>query len=91
MVHHAVEQAKKLVRKAELGLINAVLRKLQKALHEIPVMERAAFFNHPAWLVKRWNHEFSPDATARLLEWNQQIPSNYLKTSSRPRQTQATD
>lgn len=84
VVHHAVERAKKLVKKAELGLINAVLRKLQKALHEIPSEQAPAFYSHPDWLVEHWNKEFGPEATTKLLDWNQQIPSNYLKTAGSP-------
>ncbi len=92
VVHHAVEHAKKLVKKAELGLINAVLRKLQKALHDIPVEETSAFYSHPDWLVEHWSKQFSTEATAKLLHWNQQIPSNYLKTSGpAPADLEATD
>lgn len=92
VVHHAVERAKKLVKKAELGLINAVLRKLQKALHDISAEETSAFYSHPDWLVEHWNKEFGTEDTAQLLDWNQQIPTNYLKTSGpAPADLEATD
>lgn len=78
IVHHAVERGKKLVAKSELGLLNAVLRKLPKTLNAINEATPAAFYSHPEWLVKRWKKEFGPDYDA-LLAWNQFIPATYMK------------
>ena len=60
------------------GFVNAVLRRL-------PLEERmpspstaptdlAAAYSHPYWLVERWASRFGPEATRRLLEWNNQKP-----------------
>ncbi len=81
IVHHAVEQAKKIVAKAEIGFLNAVLRKLPDALqastqNETPLPTR---YSHPNWLVKRWINEFGQANTEALLIWNQQTPSTYFK------------
>lgn len=80
IVHHAVERAKRLVKQSELGLLNAVLRKLGPALLATPLMDFAAYYSHPEWLVSRWLDEFGTEATERLLQWNQQIPQTYLKS-----------
>ena len=84
IVHHAVEQAKPLVQQSELGLLNAVLRKLGPALRATPSDDWPAFYSHPAWLVRHWLDTFGADDTQQLLEWNQQIPQTYLKTYGTP-------
>lgn len=77
IVHHAVEQAKRLSSPAEARLVNAVVRKLapllaQPAPPKLALPEVLAdYFSHPVWLVKRWLQQFGADATRRLLEWNQ--------------------
>ncbi len=84
IVHHAVERGKKLVAKSELGFLNAVLRKLPKALAAISATDSpAAYYSHPKWLVKRWNKEFGAESS-QLLAWNQQIPATYLKLYDLP-------
>lgn len=82
IVHHAVDRAKRLLHPKELGLINALLRKLPTQLAAQPANDLANHFSHPNWLVDRWLDEFGPENCQRLLEWNQQIPSNYLKDYS---------
>ncbi|MFT4902053.1 MAG: 16S rRNA (cytosine967-C5)-methyltransferase [Lentimonas sp.] len=78
IVHHAVERSKKLVATSELGFLNAVLRKLPKALDAINETTPAAFYSHPQWLVKHWEKELGPDVEP-LLAWNQHIPATYIK------------
>ncbi|MGB0416451.1 MAG: RsmB/NOP family class I SAM-dependent RNA methyltransferase [Coraliomargarita sp.] len=84
IVHYAVEQAKKLVKQSELGLLNAILRKLGPALLDIPATNFAANYSHPQWLVSRWVEEFGPVTTEKLLKWNQQIPQTYVKSFDHP-------
>jgi 16S rRNA (cytosine967-C5)-methyltransferase len=84
IIHHAVEQSKRLVNRFEQGFLNAVLRKLPEALARIDrETSPAAHFSHPEWLVTRWKREF-PDNYAELLEWNQSTPESYLKLYTRP-------
>lgn len=79
IIHHAVERSKPLVNRFEQGFLNAVLRKLPAALTHISADKApAAYFSHPEWLVAHWQKEF-PEDYIRLLEWNQAIPSTYLK------------
>lgn len=70
VVHHAVEQAKVVCSPQEAGLVNAVARKLAARLAETPV-SLAGEFSHPEWLVERWQRQFGPEATRRMLGWNQ--------------------
>ena len=79
IIHHAVERSKQLVNRFEQGFLNAIMRKLPSALEQIKTQKSpAAFYSHPDWLVERWQGEF-PGACTQLLEWNQGIPSTYLK------------
>jgi 16S rRNA (cytosine967-C5)-methyltransferase len=83
IVHHAVEQTKRLASPAEARLVNAVARKLAAALAgpapsaEAAADELADYFSHPAWLVRRWQAEFGAEAARKLLEWNQQPATVY--------------
>ncbi|MEM8868731.1 MAG: transcription antitermination factor NusB [Verrucomicrobiota bacterium] len=79
IIHHAVQQSKKLIPKAQTGFLNAVLRKIPGTLAAIPADDLATKYSHPEWLVTRWLKEFSPEVVPKLLEWNQQEPQNYLK------------
>ncbi|MFP4674347.1 MAG: RsmB/NOP family class I SAM-dependent RNA methyltransferase [Opitutales bacterium] len=80
VVHHAVERGKQLLRAPEVRFLNAVLRKLPDALAKIdPYKEPGAWFSHPDWLVRRWEASFGRDATRKFLEWNQRIPSTYIR------------
>jgi 16S rRNA (cytosine967-C5)-methyltransferase len=86
IVHHAVEQAKGIVSKAEAGLVNAVVRKLATVLAAQPVPSKFAtaevlgeYFSHPDWLVKRWLVDFGAEGTRKLLEWNQQPSTVYAR------------
>lgn len=85
IVHHAVEQTKVLASPAEARLVNAVVRKLSKALAgPAPVLNASAedlgeYFSHPVWLVRSWLAQFGPEATRALLEWNQQPAPVYAR------------
>jgi 16S rRNA (cytosine967-C5)-methyltransferase len=77
IVHHAVEQTKRVASRAEAGLVNAVVRKLAVALPTSPrpaklaaAEELAEYYSHPDWLVRRWLVDFGAEATRQLLEWN---------------------
>lgn len=79
VVHHAVEQTKRLASPSEAGMVNAVVRKLATALAtQSPPAKLAnadtlaAYYSHPAWLVERWLGAFGREHTRALLEWNLQ-------------------
>ncbi len=78
IVHHAVDQSKRLIAPAESGMVNAVLRRLSEDIlaEPLPPMlapshRLAEYFSHPEWLVRRWQASFGAAATRQLLEWNQ--------------------
>lgn len=76
VVHHAVEQAKRLTSASEARLVNAVVRRMADGLAEpLPTdaspASLAQRFSHPEWMVARWLTAFGPAATERLLELHQ--------------------
>lgn len=85
IVHHAVEQTKRLASPAEARLVNAVVRKLAGALAVspppklAPAEALAEYFSHPDWLVRSWLAQFGAEATRKLLEWNQQPAPVYAR------------
>ena len=85
IVHHAVEQAKRLASPAEARLVNAVARKLASALAVSPPPKLAPaevlaeYYSHPAWLVRSWLAQFGAEATRSLLEWNQRPAPVYAR------------
>jgi len=85
IVHHAVEQAKRLTSPAEARLVNAVVRKLVPLMTAPPPPKLAGpevlarYFSHPEWLVRRWLLQFGAESTRRLLEWNQSPPKLTLR------------
>lgn len=85
IVHHAVEQTKRLASPPEARLVNAVVRKLAGALAGPPPPKLATaemlaeYFSHPDWLVRSWLVQFGAEATRSLLEWNQQPAPVYAR------------
>lgn len=66
------------------GFVNAVLRHLDgvpPAPGEAgsPGARLAAAFSHPRWLVDRWVARYGPEATERLLRWNDTRPRLVLQ------------
>ena len=78
VIHHAVEKAKTVASPKEAGLVNAVARKMSARLAETPD-DLATELGHPEWLVNRWLRQFGPDATRKLLEWNQRPAPVYAR------------
>lgn len=85
IVHHAVEQTKKLASPAEARLVNAVVRKLAPLMAEAAPPKLATpevlaeYFSHPEWLVKRWLLQLGAENTRKLLEWNQSPARAYAR------------
>lgn len=83
IVHHAVEQAKKIVSRAEVSLVNAVLRRMPEVFERMREVtkgdvEALSFrYSHPLWLVKRWEKDFGWDDLVSLLQWNQEPAKVY--------------
>lgn len=93
-IHEAVEIAKKRGHKGIAGLVNGVLRSIQRqglpSLDEIadPIERLAIETSHPKWLVERWVEQFGFETTQEMCEINLTAPLqtarvNLTKTSIR--------
>ena len=77
VVDHAVEQIKRKCSRVEVGLANAVLRKVGPRLAELQVgalstaRDLAVRYSHPEWMVERWLRQFEFSEVESYLEWNQ--------------------
>ncbi|MFS0643542.1 16S rRNA (cytosine(967)-C(5))-methyltransferase RsmB [Siminovitchia sp. 179-K 8D1 HS] len=80
VIHEAVEIAKRRGHQGIAGLVNGVLRSIQRkgipSLESIPdPAERLAIeTSHPIWLVKRWISQFGFEKTKEMCKTNLQAP-----------------
>ncbi len=92
-VHENVELAKQDVRPGAAGLVNGVLRSIDRQRDDLPTPgtgdpaeDLAIRQSHPTWMVRRWIERYGLDATQELLAWNNRRPAygvriNTLATS----------
>ena len=82
--HAAVTESVEMVRRARkrsaTGLVNAVLRKVDRKVVAWP--DRATELSHPAWLLERWDHAFGPERTATIAGAFLQQPAVYIRVPS---------
>lgn len=89
-VHENVELAKQEVRRGAAGLVNGILRSIDRQRDDLPepdtgdVAEDLAIrHSHPTWIVRRWVERFGPEATRALLVWNNRRPVYGLRVNTR--------
>ncbi|NBB75621.1 MAG: 16S rRNA (cytosine(967)-C(5))-methyltransferase RsmB [Bacteroidetes bacterium] len=99
-VHENVELAKREVRPGAAGLVNGVLRTIDRQRDDLPTPDTgdpaedlAIRQSHPTWMVRRWMARYGAEATQELLAWNNRRPVhgvriNTLATSVAAFQTQ---
>jgi len=88
-VHETVEQARHAGFGPQTGFLNALLRgydrerdATKKLLAELKISQPALGYSHPAWLVERWQKNFSAENTVRLLEWNNTPPKTFARVNT---------
>jgi 16S rRNA (cytosine967-C5)-methyltransferase len=77
--------------RAMAGTVNAVLRAVIKKKKQIVypdpkinLVERLSVeFSHPRWLIERWMHTYGLSRTRKLLTFNNEKPSIYLRRTFR--------
>lgn len=85
VIHEAVEIAKKRGHKGISGLVNGVLRSIQRegllSLDEVKdEAERISIeTSHPLWLVKRWISQFGKERTREMCERNLVAPTQTIR------------
>jgi 16S rRNA (cytosine967-C5)-methyltransferase len=81
-VNEAVEFVKRLRSERYAGVVNGVLRNIQRHLHEIRYPDRSenlihhlsVFYSHPIWIVRRWLERYGEEETEKLLAANNEKP-----------------
>jgi len=89
-VHEAVQLARSLGLPHAGGLVNAVLREVQRRGRELLSLERelspedriAQETSHPRWMVERWLEQWGEEETRALCEANNQPPPLVLRCNS---------
>ena len=100
-INDAVELSKAEIGPKVSGIVNAVLRKVQReGAPEVdtgnPVTDLGITYSHPDWIVERWLDRYGHDNTVRLLEYANSRPTysvrvNRLKTTPEAFLEMATD
>ncbi len=85
-INEAVELTKSIAGSRSGDLINAILRRVQREMPQLPKPDFkdrtkliATTFSHPEWLVKRWVDRFGEREAFQLMQYNNQRPSYYLR------------
>lgn len=80
-VHETVALAKRHASAAEAGLVNAVLRRANRAtwLQDAPPW---VVVSHPQWLWERWQQHWGATNTQALCAWNNRPPPLYVRLNT---------
>ena len=88
-VHEYVELAKHEVRPGAAGLVNGVLRTLDRRREALPAPDTgsqaedlAIRYSHPTWMVQRWLARYELAATRALLAYNNKRPTYGLRVNT---------
>ncbi len=79
-VNESVELVKAAHKRSAAGLVNAVLRKIDRVPSDLK--EKSA---HPDWLVERWTRIYGSDIAGNICEYNQSAPSPVVRMTSAQR------
>lgn len=80
VIHDSVELVKLSPERAAAGMVNAVLRKIQRSTSSVHPPEHigkttapvAASTAHPAWMVERWARQYGRRTAEMICQWNQE-------------------
>ena len=85
-VHETVAAARRFGLHSQAGFINALLRRFVR--EKVMFMDQweawkrdqpAIGYSHPAWLIEKWQNQWSDAATRTLCQWNQSPPPVYAR------------
>lgn len=81
-INEAVELAKSISHRGVVGLVNGLLRTVDRKREDLRVPDTgdaaedlSIRHSHPTWMVRRWLQRYGREATRRLLTWNNERPS----------------
>lgn len=80
VIHDSVELVKLSPERAAAGMVNALLRKIQRSASSVRRSEElgqgtaavAASTAHPAWMVERWTRRYGRKSAEAICQWDQE-------------------
>jgi 16S rRNA (cytosine967-C5)-methyltransferase len=88
-INEAVEIGKNKVSSKTGDLINAILRKIQREVNELPKPSSqrrselvAITFSHPEWMVERWIKRYGERDAFQLMQANNRRPEYYVRVNT---------
>ena len=89
-VHQSVELVKEARKRSAAGLVNAVLRRINKedfalareGLTEKSSQSLSVLYSHPEWVVRRWVDRWGLATTLEILKNNNQSPKVHFRSNS---------
>jgi 16S rRNA (cytosine967-C5)-methyltransferase len=81
ILNESVELVKQARKRSAAGLVNAVLRKLERNRFNSSSFGTglAADYAHPQWLIERWVQQFGFDTAEQICRYDQQVPATVLR------------
>lgn len=76
-VAESVELVKQAGKRSAAGLVNAVLRKVERGPTAFPDLPTE--LSHPAWLLERWERHFGAATARKIAEANLRPPETYVR------------
>jgi 16S rRNA (cytosine967-C5)-methyltransferase len=73
VVNESVEVVKQARKRSAAGMVNAVLRKIDKAPH------KRTDTSHPEWLVERWRETYGSDVALKICDYNNSAPQQTIR------------
>lgn len=80
-IHETVELAKRHGAKRAAGLVNGILRSIDRSRDDLPrpasgddIEDLAIRASHPSWMIRRWVERYGYDAAERICDWNNRTP-----------------
>ena len=80
-VTESVELVKRARKRSAAGLVNAVLRKINRDPISWP--DRATALSTPAWLLEKWDRQFGPEVAQKIADASLQPPETYVASTGR--------
>lgn len=75
-VNESVELVKQARKRSAAGMVNAVLRKIDRQSH--PSNDSS----HPEWLVERWRQTYGPDVARKICDYDNAAPHQTVRIST---------
>ena len=74
-VNESVELVKQARKRSAVGMVNAVLRKIDNSSHD------RSDISHPDWLVERWKQNYGSETARKICDYNNSAPKQAIRVT----------